>query len=314
MTPEKLDPHVRSFLEDLESEGGPPLETFPPVEARKLAADLLHSFGGEPETVGSISDLSIPGPAGEIPVRVYSPEGSAPWPGLVFFHGGGWVLCDLDTHHVICTALARRAKAVVVSVDYRLAPEHRYPAAVEDAYAALKWVAKNAEQLGINPERIAVAGESAGGNLAAVVCLKSRDEAGPRIALQALVYPVTNLAAFETDSYREFADGYFLTRAQMEWFRSLYLRDSSDATHPDASPLLAPDLRGLPPALVITAECDPLRDEGEAYGRRLEEAGVRVTCTRYAGMIHPFFALLGAIPRGWDAIQQVADAVRGASG
>jgi acetyl esterase len=217
----------------------------------------------------------------------------------------------LDTHDATCRALARRAGAVVVAVDYRLAPEHRFPAAVVDCCAATQWVAANAERLDIDPRRIAVGGDSAGGNLAAVISLKFRDEGGPALALQVMVYPVTNLASFDTPSYQEFAEGYYLTRAEMEWFRGHYLESAGDGFNAEASPLLAPDLRGLPPALVITAECDTLRDEGEAYARRLAEAGVEVTCTRYAGMIHPFFSLPGAISGGRRAIEQFAAAVRG---
>jgi acetyl esterase len=200
---------------------------------------------------------------------------------------------------------------VVVAVDYRLAPEHKFPAAVDDSYAATLWVAANAGALGVDPRRIAVGGDSAGGNLAAVVSLKCRDEAGPALALQVLVYPVTNLASFDTGSYRAFAEGYNLTRAEMEWFRASYLDRPEDGKHPHASPLLAANLSGLPPALVITAECDPLRDEGEAYAKRLEQAGVPVTCTRYPGMIHPFFSMPGALTQARKAIEQVAAAIGG---
>jgi acetyl esterase len=262
------------------------------------------------EPLRFIENLRIPGPLGEIPIRVYTPDAPAPRPAMVYFHGGGWVLCDLDTHEVVCSAIAHRAGAVVVSVDYRLAPEHKFPAAVTDAYAATTWVSANAARLGIDPARISVGGDSAGGNLAAAVSLKSRNENGPAIALQALVYPVTDLSSTSTVSYLEFAEGYQLSKSMMEWFRDQYLPDSGAARDPYASPLLAPDLRGLPPAVILTAECDPLRDEGEAYGKRLAEAGVPVTCTRYAGMIHPFFSLSGAIPRALDAFQQVADAIR----
>jgi acetyl esterase len=199
---------------------------------------------------------------------------------------------------------------VVVAVDYRLSPEAKFPAAVGDCYAAVQWVISNAARLRVDPRRLAVGGDSAGGNLSAVMCLKSRDENGPAIALQVLVYPVANLASFDTASYQEFAEGYYLTRAEMEWFRGHYLARIEDAQNPYASPLLAQDLRGLPPALVITAECDPLRDEGEAYARRLSEAGVEVTCTRYAGMIHPFFSLGGALRQGRRAIEQAAAALR----
>jgi acetyl esterase len=305
----KLDPIVRQLLEAAEAEGNPPLESFSPEEARKLAIESLKLAGGTMEPVHSIENLRIPGPDGEIPIRIYTPDAPAPRPALVYFHGGGWVVCDLDTHDVVCTAMARRAGAVVVAVDYRLAPEHKFPAAVTDSYAATAWVASNAEKLGIDPKRISVGGDSAGGNLAAVVSLKSRDEDGPAIAFQVMVYPVTDLSSYDTPSYREFGENHYLTKSEMEWFRGHYLRSMEDARDPHASPLLALDLSELPPALIITAECDPLRDEGRAYAKRLEYDGVPVTYTCYAGMIHPFFSLSGAIPQAFDAIQQVANAV-----
>lgn len=310
MRSERLHSTVRALLETMEAERGPALETLSPVDARQAAIDGLQVSGGTAEPVASIENLRIPGPVGEIPIRVYTPNTAAPRPAMLYFHGGGWVVCDLDTHNVVCTAIANRAGAVVVAVDYRLSPEHKFPAAVTDCYAATVWVAANAERLGIDPKRISVGGDSAGGNLGAVISLRSRDERGPAIALQVLVYPVTDLSTFETPSYREFAEDHHLTKAEMEWFRGHYLACPEDGLNPHASPLLAQDLHGLPPALVITAECDPLRDEGEAYAKRLEQAGVPVTCTRYEGMIHPFFSLSGAIPRALDAIQQVADAVR----
>jgi acetyl esterase len=308
---EKLDPAVRLLLAAIEAQGNPPFETLPVAEARRFAAESLKPVEGTLEPLRSIEDISIPSPAGDIPIRIYTPDSLPPCPAVVYFHGGGWVVCDLDTHDVVCSAIARRAGAVVVSVDYRLAPEHKFPAAVVDCYAATVWVASNAPRLGIDPKRISVGGDSAGGNLATVVCLKSRDENGPAIAFQALVYPVADLSSFDTGSYREFAVGYQLTKAEMEWFRDCYLGRKEDARNPHASPLLARDLHGLPPALIITAECDPLRDEGEAYAKLLEQAGVPVVCTRYAGMIHPFFSLSGAIPQALDAIQQVADGVAG---
>ena len=310
MLSEKLDLNVRLLLAAIDAQGNPPLESLSPAEARIAAAEGLKPVRGTAEPVQSVEDLRIPGPAGEIPIRVYTPDAPAPRPALVYFHGGGWVVCDLDTHDVVCLAIARRAGAVVVAVDYRLAPEHKFPAAVVDCYAATLWTAANADRLGIDKTRIAVGGDSAGGNLGAVVSLKARDESGPAIALQAMVYPVTDLSSFATPSYQEFATGYQLTKSEMEWFRGHYLRSMEDARHPHASPLLAQDFRGLPPALIITAECDPLRDEGEAYAERLKAAGVPVQCTRYAGMIHPFFSLSGAIPQALDALQEVADAVQ----
>ncbi|HLJ45409.1 MAG TPA: alpha/beta hydrolase [Bryobacteraceae bacterium] len=312
MLSEKLDSNVRTLLEAIAAQGDPPLESLAPDEARRAAAEGLAPVAGVPEPVQSIENLRISGPEGDILVRIYTPDAPAPRPAMVYFHGGGWVVCDLDTHDVVCTAIAHRAGAVVVAVDYRLAPEHKFPAAVVDCYAATEWVAANTERLGIDPGRISVGGDSAGGNLGTVISRKARDENGPRIALQALVYPVTDLSSFETSSYREFADGYNLTKPEMEWFRDHYLKTPEDGLNPDASPLLASDLTGLPPALIITAECDPLCTEGEVYANRLKEARVPVTYTCYRGMIHPFFSLSGAIPQSLDAIQQVADAVRNA--
>jgi acetyl esterase len=307
----KLYPEVLALLEANEAEGAPAMETLSPGEARQAAIDALKAVAGQSEEIGRVEDLRIPHPERPIPIRIFTPAAEGPFPCLVYFHGGGWVVCDLDTHDAVCRAVARRAGAVVVAVDYRLSPEYKFPAAVEDCYAATEWVAANAARLAVDPRRIAVGGDSAGGNLSTVMCLKSRDEGGPALALQVLVYPVTNLASFDTPSYREFAEGYYLTRAEMEWFRGHYLARTEDAQSPYASPLLAPDLRGLPPALVITAECDTLRDEGEAYAKRLAEAGVEVTCTRYGGMIHPFFSLGGVFSQGRRAIEQVAAAVRG---
>jgi acetyl esterase len=311
MTRSKLYSEVRKLLEEGDAQGAPAIETLSPAEARLTALEAIKAVAGEPEEMGSVEDFAIPHTERPVPVRIYTPAGAGPFACLVYFHGGGWVVCDLNTHDVVCRAIANRAGAVVVAVDYALSPENKFPAAVDDCYAATQWVAANAARLRVDPRRIAVGGDSAGGNLSTVMCLKSRDEGGPPLALQVLVYPVTNLASFDTPSYREFGEGYYLTRAEMEWFRGHYLARPEDAQHPYASPLLAPDLRGLPPALVITAECDPLRDEGEAYARRMADAGVAVTCTRYAGMIHPFFSLGGVFNQGRRAVEQVAAAVRG---
>jgi acetyl esterase len=309
---ERLDPEVLRLLEAMDEQALPGLETLPPVEARRAAAEGLEAAGGDPEPVARVEDLTIPGPQCQVPIRVYSPEGPGELPALVYFHGGGWVVCDVNTHDTVCRRIARRAGAVVVSVDYRLSPEHKFPAALEDCYTATLWVSANAGRLGVDARRVAVGGDSAGGNLAAVVSMRCRDENGPALALQVLVYPVTNMASFDTPSYREFAEGYNLTRAEMEYFRAHYLGQEEDSRHPHVSPLLAPDLHGLPRALVITAECDVLRDEGEAYASRLKQAGVPVTCTRYAGMIHPFFSMPGLLRQARDAIGEVAAAVRSA--
>lgn len=303
-----LDPKVKAVLDMLAAAGAPPLNTLAPEEARRLmkAGRLMPS---QPDPVARVEDRTIPGPAGEIPVRVYTPAGSPPFPLVVFFHGGGWVICDLDTHDPVCRALANAAGAVVMSVDYRLAPEHRFPAAAEDAYAAVCWAGAHAAELGGDATRLAVAGDSAGGNLATVAALMVRDRGGPPLRFQALVYPVTD-CNFETPSYRENAEGYMLTRDAMRWFWSHYAPGEADAASPYASPLRAPDLRGLPPALVITAEFDPLRDEGEAYARRLQEAGVPAVLTRYDGVIHGFFTMLDILDQARQAVDQVGAALR----
>jgi len=305
-----LDPKAREFLDQLEAAGGPPLTDLPVATAR-LAIDALFASQGEVEPVARVENRRIPGPGGEIPIRVYTPEGKAPFPVLVFIHGGGWVLCSLDSHDPPCRALANAVPCVVVSVDYRLAPEHKFPAAAEDAYAAARWVADHAAELGGDPGRIAVGGDSAGGNLAAVVALLARERGGPRLAHQLLVYPATD-AGLDSPSLFENGEGYFLTRDMMVWFWNHYLRSRADVYDPHASPLRARDLRGLPPALVITAEYDPLRDEGEAYAARLREAGVAVHTARYPGMIHGFFGMLAVFPQARTAIRAAASALRAA--
>jgi acetyl esterase len=258
----------------------------------------------------SVEDLKIPGPGGQIPIRIYAAEGSGARPVIVYYHGGGWVVGNLETHGNVAGYLAKASGGIVVSVDYRLAPEHPFPAAVEDAYAALEWASGNAARLGGDPGRIAVAGDSAGGNLAAVVSLKSRDANGPKIRCQALIYPVTNLVSFDTGSHRDFAEGFFLTKEAMEWFRSHYLPDPQDRENPYASPLLARDHANLPPAVVITAQFDPLRDEGEAYAAKLAQGDVPVERIRYDGMIHGFVSFLGLLDEAEDALDRIAARIR----
>jgi acetyl esterase len=267
--------------------------------------DETSRLGPRPD-VAAVKDLEVPGPAGGIPVRVYRPSEESDLPVLVYLHGGGWAICSIETHDVTCRELANGAGCVVVSVEYRLAPEHRFPAAVEDCYAALGWVAGHAASLGGDPARLAVGGDSAGGNLAAVVALLARERGGPRLCHQLLVYPITD-HAFDTTSYRENAEGPLLTRETMRGFWGLYLAREEDGRNPLASPLRAPDLAGLPSAHVITAEYDPLRDEGEAYAKRLAAAGVPVVQRRYDGMIHGFFGFTAQIDRAGEA---VADAAR----
>lgn len=304
-----LDPQARAVLDQIAALGGQPLSAMPVPEARQ-AMEMLAQMRGAEVPVASAVDRAIPGPAGTIPVRVYTPNGSAPFPLLVYFHGGGWVLGSLATHDGICRDLAAGAGCVVVSVDYRLAPEHRYPAAAEDCYAAAQWCAAHAAEIGADPGRIAVGGDSAGGNLAAVVAQMARDRGGPRLVFQLLVYPVTD-AACDTPSYRDNAAGYLLTAPDMAWFWGHYLGDArARGEEPYASPLRARDLAGLPPALVVTAELDPLRDEGEAYGAALERAGVAARVTRYDGMIHGFFGMGAMIDRANAAMREAAGALR----
>lgn len=312
MTAKELDSQTQELLNQMAQKGAPPLNTLTPIEARELKNAVFLELGGSPEPVSSVVSMNIPGPAGNLPIRVYTPEGNPPFPVLVFFHGGGWVICSLDTHDSLCRSFANGTPCVVVSVDYRLAPEHKFPAAVEDSYAATLWVAQNADRLDGNPARIAVAGDSAGGDLAAVVSLMARDKGGPSIAYQVLIYPVTDLSSFETESYREHAGSYILTKASMEYYRGHYLGSEQDSYHPYASPRLAPDLSGLPPAFVVTAEFDVLADEAEAYAKRLEQAGVPVTYRCYEGMIHPFLSFIGVLDRARDAMVEVTAQLRSA--
>jgi acetyl esterase len=286
-----LDPQVKVYLEQMAALGAPLLHTLTPQAVREATRQWVGMMG-EPAPVGRVENRTIPGPAGEIPVRIYWPadDGDGPLPMLVFFHGGGWVLCDLDTHDNTCRAMANGVDAVIVSVDYRLAPEHKFPAAADDAYAATQWVFDHADELGADPDRLAVAGDSAGGNLAAVVPLMARDRGGPPIRFQLLIYPVTDYS-FDTPSYRENAEGYFLLRVHMEWYWQQYIASDEEGENPYASPLRVKDASGLPPGMVITAELDPLRDEGEAYGKKLADAGVPFTVRRYDGMFHGFFSM-----------------------
>ncbi len=302
-----LDPNVQTMLEAMAAQGAPAFHEVSPEAARVLVREM--GMPCEPEPVEAVADRTIPGPGGDIPIRVYTPKGALPFPVLVFFHGGGWVICDLETHDGVCRALTNAAGCVVVSVDYRLAPEHKFPAAVDDAFAATEWVAANASAIGADASRIAVAGDSAGGNLAAVVSQMAKGRGGPHLAFQLMMYPVTD-HKFDTASYMENADGYFLTKDGMKWFWDHYLPSEEAGQDPQASPLRASDLSGLPPALIITAEFDPLRDEGEAYAARLAEAGVPAKNTRYDGMVHGFFSMAALLPQARQAIDEAATALR----
>lgn len=295
-----LDPQVEAVLA--------PLREAPVVDFWSLEPSVVRanfgSFGAEaaPPPVAKIENRGIPGPAGELPVRIYTPDGAGPFPLLMFFHGGGFVVCDLDSHDALARSLCGGAGAVVVSVDYRLAPEAKFPAAPEDCHAATRWAVDNAASIGADGARVAVAGDSAGGNLAAVVAQLAKQRGGPALAHQLLIYPVT-AHDFTTPSYEENAEGYFLTRDMMQWFWHHYLERAEDGQDPLAAPLRAKDLSGLPPATVVTAEYDPLRDEGEAYARRLDEAGVPMQAVRYDGVIHGFVSMYEQIDKGREAIE-----------
>ena len=305
MTP---DPQMKAILDQMKVAGWRPTHTLSVAEARQAFKSRIAK--GAP--VARSVDRVIPGPAGDIPVRIHWPVGAGPLPALVFFHGGGWVIGDLDTHDVTCRSLTNLAGCVTVSVDYRLAPEHKFPAAVEDAYAATRWVADHAAELGVDAAKVAVGGASAGGNLATVVGLIAIERGGPRLVFQLLIYPVTD-AALDTLSARAItSDDYPLTRADMEWFWGHYLRSDADRRDPHAAPALAKSLVGLPPALVITAEIDPLCDEGERYAAALERAGVTTVCTRYEGVTHGFVGMEGALDKGRAAVAESAQALRAA--
>ena len=303
-----LDPQARLLLDQMASTGTPPLQTLSVPDARAMM-ESMNVLLGEGEPVAHVADREIPGPAGPVPTRLYRPEAGGPLPLLVYFHGGGWVLGGLASHDVVCRSLANAAGCAVLAIDYRLAPEHTFPAAVDDCYAAAAWAVGHAASLGADPARVAIGGDSAGGNLTAVVAQLARDRGGPPLRFQLLVYPATD-ANTDTPSYHENATGYFLELEGMRWFYDHYLPAGTDRTDPRVSPMRTADLRGLPPALVITAEFDPLRDEGDAYAARLREAGVPVTLTRYHGMIHGFFGMGPLLDQGKRAVSEAAAALR----
>ena len=305
-----LDPQAQAFLDEYSMGEDVDYSSLPVDLVRKGWEAISTHLPGE--SVATLRDRTIPGPAGEIGVRFYAPDADAPLPLLVYLHGGGFVTGSLDTHDALCRSLANRAACAVLSVDYRLAPEHRCPAAADDSHAALRWAADHAAELGVDAERISVGGDSAGGNLAAVSALRCRD-LGPRLCHQLLIYPVI-APDFETPSYRENANGFLLTRGIMMWFWRQYLGDPSLGSDASACPLKAPDHAGLAPATLVTAEFDPLRDEGEAYAARLREAGVPTDLLRYDGQIHAFVSFADRIDRGREAIDRVAKNLRGAFG
>ena len=287
-----VDPQIQALLD--RGSGVPATHTLPVDEARRLY-EARVAVMAPPAEVAIVAERDIAGPAGPLRLRIYTPKGHGPFPLMMFFHGSGFVLCSLDTHDGMCRNLAAGIGCAVVSVDYRLAPEHKFPAGPDDCLAATRWAAAHAGELGADPLRVMLAGDSAGGNMAAVTALRARDEGGPALSGQMLLYPVTDYHTPGTPSYEENADGYGLTRDTMKWFWAHYLNDAKEAAHPYVSPLRAEDLTGLPPAYVLSAEYDPLRDEAERYGERLRAAGVPVEITRRAGMNHGFMFWVGLV-------------------
>jgi acetyl esterase len=299
-----VHPIVQEMLHQMAQADGPAMSEMSPDEARAMYRTMSAAMPA-PDGV-NVEDMT----AGDIPVRVYRVSEEKGQPVIVFFHGGGWVIGDLETHDGPCRQLAIAANCTVVAVDYRLAPEHPFPASIDDCYNATQWVADNAESLGVDSDRISVAGDSAGGNLSASVCIKARDEDGPSICFQLLIYPVTD-ARMNTASYEANGDGYLLTKDSMEWFWNHYIREEH-ILNPLASPLVAADLSGLPPACVITAEFDPLRDEGEAYGEALRQAGVSTEIVRFDGMIHGFFGMTDILDGSREAMDLASIQLRSA--
>ncbi len=307
-----LDPQMKIILDEFNAAGPMFLRAETAEQARAKMRALVEAHPTPAPAIYRVEDRHVAGADGQIGGRVYTPEGSPPMGVLVYFHGGGWVLGDLESHDPVCRALANGAGCVVVSIDYRLAPEHVFPAGAEDCYAGTKWVAENAAALGADASRMAVGGDSAGGNLAAVVSMMARDRGGPKLNFQLLLYPVTD-CALDTPSHKEFAaDGYVLSRADMEWFWKNYLDPGVEKNNPYACPLRAKNLKGLPPALVLTASHDPLRDEGERFAERLIAAGINVTCTRYEGVTHAFVSFADALDKGKEGLRQAADALKAA--
>ncbi len=306
--PVTLDPDAAAVLAAFRAAGRPPYETLTPAQAREMYLAARPVSQPEPPEIASAESLIFPGPAGDILARLYRPltlrQSDGLSPCLVFFHGGGWVIGNIDSHDVVCRTLADKGQLIVISVDYRLAPEHKFPAAVDDAIAATEWISKNAQQLGIDASRLMVGGDSAGGNLAAVVAIHAR-EAGPKLAGQVLIYPATDFAMTHP-SHREPETDALLTHTVIRWFRDHYL-GVSDGQHWKASPARVEKLAGLPPAFVLTAGADPLRDEGDEYAKRLGAAGVPVVHRTYPGQFHGFITMGKLLPKAGIALREIGD-------
>ena len=307
------DPEVNAFLDMMRAAGRAPYEEIGHLKAREVLAVTRKTLQPDPADVAGVRDLSFPGPAGSVGLRHYrgkgAPETNAPC--LVFFHGGGWVIGDLDSHDGLCRDLANGAQSVVIAVDYRLAPEHKFPAAMDDSLAALRWIADHAEELGIDAERLAVGGDSAGGNIAIYAAMDARDNAGPKLCYQLLFYPSTDLG-MTTEGYTRFTQGPAFNAKTAKWFRDLYIRDESDLSDLRASPLRATSFAGLPPALIVTAGLDPLAEEGKAYGDKLVAAGVPVTFQHLPGQLHGFLMMGRLLSAAGKVANQSAAALKAA--
>lgn len=304
-----LHPQVKAVLDQMVA-AGPPLHHLSPAEARK-AVEAMRATKGEPERVAKVENRTFRGPAGNLAVRIYTPDGRGPFPVLVYFHGGGWVVGSIETVDASCRSLANLAGCMVVSADYRLAPEHKFPAAVDDCYAATRWAALHAASFHGDPARMAVGGESAGANLAAVVALMAQERGSTPLVLQLLLYPVLDYS-FDRPSHKENGEGYFLTNDMMLWYWRQYLNSDADGESHLASPLRAKYLQGVAPAAIYTAEFDPLRDEGAAYAAKLREAGVRVQYKCCEGLIHGFMGMTKVVEPAQKALEDAAATLRAA--
>ena len=310
-----LNPQAAAFLQEVAEADGEPFHHMTPAQAREAVIPFV-SLGGEPEAVNGVRYDFIPGPTADLPVRVYRPLRGAedePSPGLIYFHGSGWVVNNIALVDSVSRAISNRTGCVLVAVNYQKAPEHKFPIPFDDCYSATEWVFENADQLGIDANRIGVIGDSAGGNLAAAVTLKARDVGGPRIAYQVLIYPAVQYG-WDTPSSLANAEGYLLERAGMEYFWNHYVRDPSDGQNAYCAPLAAADHSGLPPALVVSAEFDPLCDDGEYYSEKLRAAGVPVKFSLYEGQIHGFLGMAGIMDETQTLLDEIGSEVRSALG
>jgi acetyl esterase len=309
-----LDPIVKGFLDQMAMVPGPKMFELPAPQGREMFAGMMQMIGPQGVPIGKVENLNAPGPHGDIPLRVYTPvaAGADALPVLIYFHGGGFVIGDLETHDGLCRQFANEGGLRVIAVDYRLAPEHKFPAALDDAFAAVQWIEKHASELGIDANHIAVGGDSAGGALAAEITQLAKAKGAPKIAFQLLMFPVTQIGK-ETASLREYAVGYFLDKATLDWFFGHYIPDGTDKADTRVSPLNA-DLKGLPPAYVMLGGYDPLHDEGLAYAKKLQDAGVKVEIADYEGMVHCFIYMQAVLPQAVGAVTTAAKAVRAGLG